>query len=126
MSKTLATAVKAADERYDQKEAAGQTEPEGHKPVNRTKSGQGLIVNAVKASFLKLDPRIMVKNPIMFIVEIGFFLTLLLTFAPNAFGPAEVSTAFNLTVSLILLFTVLFANFAEALAEGRGWLRQTR
>ncbi|MGP1908737.1 potassium-transporting ATPase subunit KdpB [Metabacillus sp. JX24] len=120
MSKTLATAVKAADERYDQKEAAGQTEPEGHKPVNRTKSGQGLIVNAVKASFLKLDPRIMVKNPIMFIVEIGFFLTLLLTFAPAAFGPAEVSTAFNLTVSLILLFTVLFANFAEALAEGRG------
>ncbi|MGX1192173.1 potassium-transporting ATPase subunit KdpB [Metabacillus sp. SLBN-84] len=120
MSKTLATAAKAADERYDQKEAAGQTEPEGHKPANRTKAGQGLIFNAVKASFLKLDPRIMVKNPIMFIVEIGFFLTLLLTFAPNAFGPAEVSTAFNLTVSLILLFTVLFANFAEALAEGRG------
>ncbi|MGD6794453.1 potassium-transporting ATPase subunit KdpB [Metabacillus indicus] len=120
MSKTLATAVKAADERYDQKEPSGQTESEGKKPSAGKKTDRGLIANAVKASFLKLDPRIMVKNPIMFIVEIGFFLTLLLTFAPAAFGPAEVSTGFNLTVSLILLVTVLFANFAEALAEGRG------
>lgn len=120
MSKTsLATAVKAA-ERYDQMEDARQTEPEDQKPECRTKVDKGLIGNAIKASFIKLDPRIMVKNPIMFIVEIGFFLTLLLTFAPSAFGSAEVNVTFNLTVSLILLFTVLFANFAEALAEGRG------
>ncbi|WP_425593829.1 potassium-transporting ATPase subunit KdpB [Metabacillus indicus] len=120
MSKTsLATAVKAA-EKYDQMEDAMQTEPEDQKPEYRTKVDKGLIGNAIKASFIKLDSRIMVKNPIMFIVEIGFFLTLLLTFAPSAFGSAEVNVTFNLTVSLILLFTVLFANFAEALAEGRG------
>ncbi|MGG4491393.1 potassium-transporting ATPase subunit KdpB [Metabacillus idriensis] len=101
-------------------EEARQTEPEDQKPEDRTKVDKGLIGNAIKASFIKLDPRIMVKNPIMFIVEIGFFLTLLLTFAPAAFGSAKVNVTFNLTVSLILLFTVLFANFAEALAEGRG------
>ncbi|WP_224768209.1 potassium-transporting ATPase subunit KdpB [Metabacillus idriensis] len=81
---------------------------------------KALITKAIKDSFLKLDPRIMVKNPIMFIVEIGFVLTLFLTFLPSAFGNSEVDVWFNLTVSLILLFTVLFANFAEALAEGRG------
>lgn len=78
-----------------------------------------MIQNAVKESFLKLDPRVMVRNPIMFIVEIGFLITLLLIFKPDLFG-GTVSRSYNLIVSLILLFTVLFANFAEALAEGRG------
>lgn len=78
-----------------------------------------MIQNAVKESFLKLDPRVMVRNPIMFIVEIGFLITLLLIFKPDLFG-GTVSRSYNLVVSLILLFTVLFANFAEALAEGRG------
>ncbi|WP_307439831.1 potassium-transporting ATPase subunit KdpB [Bacillus sp. V2I10] len=81
---------------------------------------KALITKAIKDSFFKLDPRIMVKNPIMFIVEIGFVLTLFLTFLPSAFGNSEIDVWFNLTVSMILLFTVLFANFAEALAEGRG------
>ena len=62
----------------------------------------------------------MIKNPIMFIVEIGFLITLLMSFAPNAFGRSDVEPWFNIVVSIILLFTVLFANFAEAIAEGRG------
>ena len=79
-----------------------------------------MIIQAVKESFIKLDPRIMIKNPIMFIVEIGFLITLIMSFAPNAFGRSDVEPWFNIVVSLILLITVLFANFAEAIAEGRG------
>ena len=79
-----------------------------------------MIIQAVKESFIKIDPRIMIKNPIMFIVEIGFLITLLMSFAPNAFGRSDVEPWFNIVVSIILLFTVLFANFAEAIAEGRG------
>ncbi|MGD6855877.1 potassium-transporting ATPase subunit KdpB [Bacillus infantis] len=79
-----------------------------------------MMIQALKDSFTKLDPRKMVKNPIMFVVEIGFIITLILCFAPDAVGRSEVEPWFNITVTLILLFTVLFANFAEALAEGRG------
>ncbi|QGQ44765.1 potassium-transporting ATPase subunit KdpB [Metabacillus sediminilitoris] len=79
-----------------------------------------LIIQAVKESFVKLDPRIMIKNPIMFIVEIGFLITLIMCFAPNAFGKSDVELWFNIVVSFILLFTVLFGNFSEAIAEGRG------
>ncbi|PGZ95303.1 K(+)-transporting ATPase subunit B [Bacillus pseudomycoides] len=77
-----------------------------------------IITHAIKEAFAKLNPRVMVKNPIMFVVEIGFFLTLILSFLPNV--SSNIPGWFNITVSLILLFTVLFANFAEALAEGRG------
>ncbi|MDG4657380.1 potassium-transporting ATPase subunit KdpB [Ectobacillus antri] len=75
-----------------------------------------IVKTSIKQSFTKLDPRVMVKNPIMFIVEIGFCVTLVLSFLPSENLPGW----FNITVSMILLFTVLFANFAEALAEGRG------
>ncbi|GGA19808.1 potassium-transporting ATPase subunit KdpB [Paenibacillus physcomitrellae] len=78
-----------------------------------------IVRQAVKQSVIKLDPRIMVRNPVMFVVEIGFMITLFLVFVPDAFY-GSVSSGFNLAVALILLFTVLFANFAEALAEGRG------
>lgn len=78
-----------------------------------------IIRNAIKESFLKLNPRVMIRNPIMFVVEVGFIITLFLIFVPGAFG-GEVPVWFNSAVSLILLFTILFANFAEALAEGRG------
>ncbi|MNB72803.1 Potassium-transporting ATPase B chain [compost metagenome] len=78
-----------------------------------------IVSQAVKQSFIKLDPRIMLRNPVMFIVEAGFLITLFLLFVPDAFG-VSVSTGFNISVALILLFTLLFANFAEALAEGRG------
>ncbi|WGV60545.1 potassium-transporting ATPase subunit KdpB [Brevibacillus brevis] len=78
-----------------------------------------LYQRAFVESFKKLDPRVMMKNPVMFVVEIGFFITLLLTFVPNLFGGAS-DPFYNGVVSLILFVTILFANFAEALAEGRG------
>ncbi|MDF2713412.1 MAG: potassium-transporting ATPase subunit [Paenibacillus sp.] len=88
--------------------------------ANRKKLLTGDIVkNAVKDSFVKLNPVTMMKNPVMFVVEAGTFIVLLMTLIPGYFGTEE-SVGFNLTVFLILLFTVLFANFAEALAEGRG------
>ncbi|WP_079914174.1 potassium-transporting ATPase subunit KdpB [Paenibacillus sp. 32352] len=78
-----------------------------------------IVMNAVKESFLKLNPVVMMKNPVMFVVEAGTLVVLLMTVFPGYFG-TENSVGFNFTVFVILLFTVLFANFAEALAEGRG------
>ena len=74
---------------------------------------------ALVEAFKKLDPRVMMKNPVMFVVEVGFVITLLLTFFPALFGGAS-APIYNGVVSLILFVTILFANFAEALAEGRG------
>lgn len=74
---------------------------------------------ALVQSFKKLDPRIMIKNPVMFVVEAGFVITLLLTFVPSLFGGGS-DRIYNAVVTLILFVTILFANFAEALAEGRG------
>ncbi|GEN36646.1 potassium-transporting ATPase subunit KdpB [Aneurinibacillus danicus] len=79
-----------------------------------------IVTQAVIDSFKKLNPVVMIKNPVMFIVEIGTLITLILSIAPDALGPSTVSRGYNIAVFLILLFTVLFANFAEALAEGRG------
>lgn len=80
-----------------------------------------LMGEALTGSVKKLDPRYMVKNPVMFVVELGFFITLILSIFPSAFGPADgEGRKFNILVCLILLFTVLFANFAESVAEGRG------
>ena len=63
----------------------------------------------------------MIKNPVMFVVEIGFLITLLLTIVPGLFGEGDTGLrTYNLIVSIILLVTVLFANFAESVAEGRG------
>ncbi len=73
------------------------------------------IVDAV----LKLDPRHQVKNPVMFVVEVGSVLTTAL-FIQALAGQGEAPTAFILAISLWLWFTVIFANFAEAMAEGRG------
>ncbi|MEK4183431.1 potassium-transporting ATPase subunit KdpB [Bacillus sp. FSL K6-1145] len=71
-------------------------------------------------AFKKLNPLVMIKNPVMFVVEVGTFITLILSFNPNIFGESNVGHGYNIAVFLVLLFTVLFANFAEALAEGRG------
>ena len=78
-----------------------------------------ILLSAVKDSFLKLNPVTLIKNPVMFVVEIGTIMVLLMVLAPGYFK-AENAIGFNSTVFIILLFTVLFANFAEALAEGRG------
>ncbi len=74
---------------------------------------------AIVESFKKLDPRIQFRNPVMFVVYIGSILTSGL-FIQALFGHGEASTGFILAISLWLWFTVLFANFAEAMAEGRG------
>jgi K+-transporting ATPase ATPase B chain len=77
-----------------------------------------LLRRAIKDALLKLDPRIQFKNPVMFVVEIGALITsvdLLAGVARQAAG-----FGFNLQITLWLWFTVFFANFAEAMAEGRG------
>ena len=77
-----------------------------------------LVKPAIKDSFLKLDPRVQWRNPVMFVVYIGSIITSLL-FVQALTGKGEASPAFILAIALWLWFTVLFANFAEALAEGR-------
>ena len=80
-----------------------------------------ILKQALIGSVKKLDPRYMSKNPVMFVVETGFFITLLLTIVPGLFGEGDTGLRiYNLIVSVILLVTVLFANFAESVAEGRG------
>jgi potassium-transporting ATPase ATP-binding subunit len=77
-----------------------------------------ILSRAILDSFRKLDPRTMVKNPVMFVVEVGAVLTTI-QLAWNALHHAG-QFGFGLQITLWLWFTVLFANFAEAMAEGRG------
>ncbi|MEN6413822.1 MAG: potassium-transporting ATPase subunit KdpB [Veillonellales bacterium] len=89
-----------------------------------------IIRSAVGQSFVKLDPRVQFRNPVMFIVLIGALITTAMM-VRNFFGGSFSEVVFELQISLWLWFTVLFANFAEALAEGRGKaqaqaLRKTR
>jgi K+-transporting ATPase ATPase B chain len=82
---------------------------------------EGAIVRAaVVDSFKKLDPRRMIRNPVMFVVEVGSAFTTVIVRPRARHRPGEASPWFILAVSLWLWFTVLFANFAEAMAEGRG------
>jgi len=78
-----------------------------------------IVKRAIKDAFVKLDPRQVAKNPVMFVVEVGSLLTTLLIIRDLARGHGE-SLWFTIQVTLWLWFTVLFANFAEAMAEGRG------
>jgi potassium-transporting ATPase ATP-binding subunit len=84
----------------------------------------GLYQRAIKQAFLKLDPRIAVRNPVMFVVWLGTIITFLLTLAPNLFGTLAEDIGrqrlLNGIITFILFFTVVFANLAEAVAEGRG------
>jgi K+-transporting ATPase ATPase B chain len=89
-----------------------------------------IVRGAILSAFGKLDPRHMVRNPVMFVVEVGSVFTTVLYFLSLRGGGVE-RPGFVLGVSLWLWFTVLFANFAEAMAEGRGKaqaeaLRRTR
>jgi K+-transporting ATPase ATPase B chain len=79
-----------------------------------------ILVPALWQAVLKLDPRWVARNPVMFVVEVGAVLTLLLTINPRIFGGAAATSGYNFLVTIILLVTVLFANYAEAVAEGRG------
>src|SRR6202048_1147495 len=77
-----------------------------------------ILTRATADSFRKLDPRTMVKNPVMFVVEVGAVLTTVQLIWNAVHHAGEVS--FGLQITLWLWFTVVFANFAEAMAEGRG------
>ncbi len=90
-----------------------------HKRRHRT-FNRAILIPALAEAIWKLDPRWMVRNPVMFVVEIGAILTLLLTISPSIFGGAVASRGYNLIVTIILVLTVLFANYAEAVAEARG------
>ncbi|AKG20455.1 potassium-transporting ATPase subunit KdpB [Calothrix sp. 336/3] len=85
-------------------------------------SNKGLYQRAITDAFVKLNPQHAVKNPVMFLVWMGTIITLLVTIEPNLFGPVAGKNPrlFNGLITLILFFTVVFANFAEAIAEGRG------
>src|SRR5881394_1004511 len=78
----------------------------------------GIVGQAAVASFVKLDPRVQVKNPVMLIVEVGSLLTTIVWTQELAGGTGH--PLFTGQVAIWLWFTVLFANFAEAMAEGRG------
>ena len=80
-----------------------------------------IVKRAIGDSFIKLNPRKMMRNPVMFVVEVGSVLTTLqLARGIIAPIPGVTNTGFELQITLWLWFTVLFANFAEAMAEGRG------
>ncbi len=79
---------------------------------------KAIVIRAIGDSFRKLHPRLMVKNPVMFVVEVGAVLTTIELVIDTARHTGLFS--FGLQITLWLWFTVLFANFAEAMAEGRG------
>src|SRR6202007_2713939 len=88
-----------------------------------------IVMPAIGAAFAKLHPRAMIKNPVMFVVEIVAALTTVIFLRDLATGGEHLGFTFQ--IILWLWFTVLFANFAEAVAEGRGKaqaesLRKTR
>src|SRR5437870_1095375 len=92
--------------------------PDGHRK-SRPLFEPAIVRRAIVRSFWKLDPRHQIKNPVMFVVEIGSVLTTGL-FLQALGRQGEAPAGFILAVSLWLWFTVFFANFAEAMAEGRG------
>src|SRR5579863_2361934 len=77
-----------------------------------------IVRRALRDSFIKLSPRHMVKNPVMFVVLIGSILTTLVVLRDAVTGAGHLG--FSIQLTLWLWFTVVFANFAEAMAEGRG------
>lgn len=88
------------------------------------------VIESLKQSFVKLNPKIMIKNPIMFTVEVSTLIMLFVT-VYSAFSTSQGSFVYNLWIFIILFLTLLFANFAEAIAEARGKaqadsLRKTR
>ncbi|MBE9213204.1 potassium-transporting ATPase subunit KdpB [Plectonema cf. radiosum LEGE 06105] len=99
--------------------AKSEPSPRGNTPkADRNKIYQ----RAFKQAFVKLNPRNAIKNPVMFVVWIGTIITAVLTINPYVFGAiaGENQRLFNGLITVILFLTVVFANFAEAVAEGRG------
>ncbi|AFZ24853.1 K+-transporting ATPase, B subunit [Cylindrospermum stagnale PCC 7417] len=85
-------------------------------------SKKWLYLRAIRDAFVKLHPKQAIKNPVMFLVWVGTIITLTVTIDPDLFGPTPQNNPrlFNGLLTAILFFTVWFANFAEAVAEGRG------
>lgn len=101
------------------------------KNQSQTLFQRDLVNEAVKQSFVKLNPKIMFKNPVMFLVEIGTVVMFIVSMFSLTGDKTQGSFSYNFLVFIILFFTVLFANFAEAIAEARGkaqadTLRKTR
>lgn len=86
---------------------------------NNTQARRQMYQRAVLDSFLKLNPRWMVRNPVMFVVEISSIITTIL-WIQSLFAKGEAPAHFIGAIALWLWFTILFANFSEAVAEGRG------
>ncbi|PEZ78860.1 MULTISPECIES: potassium-transporting ATPase subunit KdpB [Bacillaceae] len=80
---------------------------------------KSIVYEAGKDALKKLNPKVMARNPVMFVVEVGFVITLILSIFPEIFGGIA-DRGYNVAVTIILFVTIIFANFAEALAEGRG------
>ena len=78
-----------------------------------------MLGRAIKDSFVKLSPKTQAKNPVMFLVFVSAILTSIL-WVVSLFGLKDAPSGYTLAIAIILWFTVLFANFAEAIAEGRG------
>jgi K+-transporting ATPase ATPase B chain len=101
------------------------------KNQSQTLFQRDLVNEAIKQSFVKLNPKIMFKNPVMFLVEIGTVVMFIVSMFSFTGDKTQGSFSYNFLVFIILFFTVLFANFAEAIAEARGkaqadTLRKTR
>lgn len=113
------TSLNTSSPRTPRSPAQGPRQQRKHTPKVNT---SGLYSRAIRDAFAKLNPRLMVKNPVMFVVWVGTIITALVTIDPNLFGPSPGHNLqlYNGLLTLILFFTVLFANFAEAVAEGRG------
>jgi len=91
----------------------------GAQPVQRLKLlDSTLVIPAIAESFYKLNPRVQLRSPVMFVVYVGSIITTML-YIQSLSGQGEAGSGFILATSVWLWFTVLFANFAEALAEGR-------
>ena len=94
--------------------------PKKHRKARIT--NKGLYIRAIRDAFMKLHPQYAIKNPVMFLVWVGTIITFSVTIYPQLFGPITQKNPylFNGLLTGILLFTILFSNFAEAVAEGRG------
>ena len=80
-----------------------------------------ILGSSIKGAFVKLNPMYMIKNPVMFVVEIGFIICTILVFFPHLFNDeGNNMSLYNAIVAIVLFITLLFANFAESVAEGRG------
>ncbi|MCW3049615.1 MAG: kdpB, partial [Solirubrobacterales bacterium] len=94
------------------------------KPQRDSLFSAEIVRPAILASFAKLDPRIQIRNPVMFVVEVGAVIStgawLIQAFGGHSVGGGHEPAWFTFTVAVWLWLTVVFANMAEALAEGRG------